>query len=311
MRSILRRFFAVFFAALVLGAALPAMAFAATGSKPTNRGLYVTPVRQFIAMDAGTTKSSNITVGNFTDNPMVVKFSVKAFTVSDYSYGFEFEDAPVGRVDFDIDSVSLKPNESRTVPFQIELPDSVQPGGQYYTLFATGTGASGQAAQQVQATSLVYLTVNGALIRSGGLEDSSIDRFTFRPQIHYSLDIANTGNVHYFAALNARINQPVGKDIVSSETHLLLPHKTRHFEASIKSPVLPGIYRVTYGYTPQDGEPVTRSSYVAYLPPWALAAFVILIWLVWIIRQRLRKLRRRRRLAAEDSRVKDDGDATD
>jgi len=272
---------------------------AAAAAAPRNKGLTITPIRAFISQNAGTVKTSNISVGNFTDGPVIVDFSVKAFTVNDYSYSFQFNDAPANRVNFDIDKVSLKPNESKSIPFVITLPTDSSPGGQYYTLFATATGQTGTARQQVQAASLLYLTVNGKLIHTGGLRGSSISHFVYKSAIPFSLDIGNTGNVHYFAFINARLSGWFVGDVTSSETHLILPGTTRHFASSIKSPVWPGLYRVTYGYSTDFQPAVTRISRVVYIPPWSLAAVVIIAWIVWLIIHR-HKLRIRRHSGVDD-----------
>ncbi len=272
---------------------------AAEASAPKNKGLYITPIREFISQDAGTVKTAKITVGNFTDEPMVISFSIKAFSVADYSYSFKFDNAPANRVTFDIDKVSLMPNESKSVAYSITLPADSPPGGQYYTLFATGSGQTGTARQQVQAASLLYLTVNGKLIHTGGLRGSSISHFVYKSAIPFSLDIGNTGNVHYFAFINARLSGWFVGDVTSSETHLILPGTTRHFASSIKSPVWPGLYRVTYGYSTDFQPAVTRISRVVYIPPWSLAAVVIIAWIVWLIIRR-HKLRIRRHSGVDD-----------
>jgi hypothetical protein len=233
---------------------------------PKNKGLYITPIRQFVSMDAGKTRNSTITIGNFTD----------------YSYGIQFGDAPVNRIHFPTEQYELKSNESKTIPYEIFLPANTPPGGQYYTLFATGSGSNGKAKQQVQTTSLLYLTVNGKLSHGSRLERSSISHFSFRSNIPYRLDIANTGNIHYFVYLNAKLHGWLSSSDTSSETHLLLPHTSRHFESSIKSPVLPGVYRATYGYTTEFEKPVTSSSWVIYLPPWSLVLVVLVLWGGWL-----------------------------
>lgn len=277
----------------------------ATGSStPTNKGLYITPVRQFITMKAGSSKSANITVGNFTDNPMVVSFSVKHFSVSDYSYNFKFETITDNNVSISNEPVRLKPSETKTIPFNIAVPAGNPPGGQYYTLFATGQGETGSAAQQVQATSVLYLTVDGELRHSGSLVDSSISRFAYRSDIPFSLDIENTGNTHYFVFINGKLAGPLTGQSKSSEAHLLLPSKTRHFESTIPAPKLPGIYRAVYGYSSDFSAAQTRTSYIVYIPPWSLAGLVLVAWAVWAVRRRLRKHRQQRAVKASN---KDDG----
>jgi hypothetical protein len=283
-------------AAIILLLGLSAPAQAAGAEEITNKGLYITPIRQFITQDSGTTKQASITVGNFTDKPMQVHFSAKLFTVADYSYDYKFSDAVDNPIAFDTDNINLQPGDTRVMPYRITLPAESRPGGRYYTLFATGRGDNGTAPQQIQATSVVYLTVNGKLVQRSGLLNSSIDHFVFRPQIPYTLDVVNQGNVHYFAYLSATVRGIFGTGRNTQETHLLIPGTTRRFDTSVKTPFWPGIYWVTYGYRTEFEPPVSRVSRIVYLPPWSLAGAVLLAWAVWLV---IHRIRHRRQGAAE------------
>jgi hypothetical protein len=303
MRRLLLSITALLSLAVVVLPAMPASAASGTSDRPAGKGLYISPVRQYITLDADASKVSKITVGNHTEKQMVIRFSVKAFSVKDLSYSFVFSNPTANTIAFDMASVTLKPGENKSVPYSITLPKNSKPGGQYYTLFATGTGETGNARQQIQATSLLYLTVNGKLIRSGSIVDGGISHFSFKPEIPFFLTIRNTGNVHYFAFINADADSlfHLHKHQSSTETHLLMPGTTRRFESSLPIPQLPGVYHVAYGYTTDFQQTVKRASYALYIPPWFIALLVIIMWVVWVvIRHRRRRKKTRPSVPTEE-----------
>lgn len=262
-----------------------------------NEGLFVTPIRQYITIPAGTNKQNNITVANYTRHAMTVSFSVKQFSVADYSYDFQFNDDNSGLIGFNFNQVTLKPGENKVVPYQITIPVRSPSGGEYYTLFATANGQSGNSQEQVQATTLLYLTISGQLIQTSSLRQSSLQRLVFGSRIPFSLDIADTGNVHYFAYVSASLQGPWTSKSTDSETHLVLPATTRHIPTSLPSPVLPGIYRATYGYRTTAQSSVIRQGHVVYVPPWSIAVVLLLGWAGWFGGRYYRRHRRGKRLA--------------
>lgn len=260
-------------ATLLFGVVPPAGAIAPVEANTKNKGLYLSPVRDYLTLKAGDTTTHVLTVANLTEAPMDITTHIEEFSVANFSYDFTFSDSPNGWVSFTDATVTLQPNESRNIPYRISVPDNAAPGGHYYTLFASSTSASGTAKSTVQATMLLYLTVDGKLVRTSQAVGESLPSFVISPEVNYSVDIKNTGNTHYFAYTSASISGPFYRDSPNGTSQLLMPGTTRKAAGSIKSPLIPGIYTLTYTVAPDQGEPITGSRIFVYLPLWFIILF--------------------------------------
>lgn len=287
----LRLLAVVVLVSLFVGVLAPTPATAAT---PTNKGLLISPLKTYSAVNAGSTKTSTITVANLTEQPITVKFSIKQFSVSDYAYDFHFTDPGNNWVVLDTLAVQLQPNESKNVPYTITAPTGSAPGGYYYTFIASANLSTAGIVSTVQAASLLYLTVTGKLVETSAPIHSTINHFVYQGDVHYSFDVKNTGNVHYFAYFSGSLHSLFGRTTMFGTSHLLLPGTTRRVSGIIPAPLLPGIYKAYYGYKTDAGAIVMHSSYLIYIPPWSVAALLLVLFAVykfWRYRQRYPKQR--------------------
>ena len=274
------------FALLVLGlilVGLPASAVQAA-TEPKNKGLLITPLREFLRLDAGKAQTGTFTVADLTDKAMTVRLSFKQFSVSDYAYDYRFDDPTNNWLSLSNTEVTLQPYKSQKITYTLTAPLDAAPGGLYYTLFASTSGSSnGDLGQTVQVTTLVYVTINGTLVQTSALKDSSIQRFSFGSDFVYTLDALDTGNVHYFVYTSGKLQGLLTKES-APVTHLLMPGAVRRITGSIPAPILPGVYKATYGYTTDSGHTMTRDSMVVFVPPWSLAllaAAILIGSFVW------------------------------
>lgn len=255
-----------------------------------NKGLFITPVRDFTAVDAGRTSKKSFTVANYTEQPMTISLSVEAFSVTDYAYDYRFSPPKDDWITLSENEITLAPNKSQKIPYTVTVPADAPPGGQYYTLFASSTSQAGGIKSQIRAATLLYLTVNGPLLRTGTITKSSFPRLAFWKHIPFSVDIKNTGNVHYFGHAEAQITGLFTNRTVTTPEHLLMPDAPRNITTEVRAPILPGIYRVRYGYANDQGQKVLKSQLLFYVPPWSVTAVILLSWLLAAI---IRKFRAR------------------
>lgn len=250
---------------------LPVRALAA--STPTiEKGLLITPLRQFLSVGAGSAIKSTFTVANLTDEPLSVSLSVKQFSVTDYVYNYTFNDPTNDWLHLGLKNVTLAPNQSQSIPYELDVPAGSAPGGHYYTLFASANLSSQGVNNTIQAADLVYLTVNGKLIHTSHLQDSSIQRLSFGHTIPFRLQPVNTGNVYSFIYVSGQLHGLFVHAPQTAAAHLIMPGKVRALSSSIPSPVFPGIYRATYGYKTADANWVVQESHwVVFIPPWFIA----------------------------------------
>lgn len=255
---------------------------AAAGSSPLAKsptGLLITPVRQFLSVNAGGETKSALTVENLTGSTLRVSFSVEQFSVTDYVYNYTFSQPNNTWLQPSIPDVDLQPHQSVDIPFTITVPPRSAPGGYYYTLLASASLSTAGVTNTIQAADLIYFTVNGPLITVSHLEANSIDHLVFGRTIPFHLEPINTGNVYSFVYVSGQLHGLLVKPPETSTAHILMPGKVRALDGAISSPVLPGIYLVTYGYKTTAGWAIELSSWVIFIPPWFIA-FVLAVLLI-------------------------------
>jgi len=282
--------------AVLLCAALPATAQAEAVPAGQVRGLLITPLRQYLKTAAGTTVRSSLSVTNLTDKPLDVHLSVQQFSVANYSYNYQFTHPNNDWLHLDRTGFNLQPHRSQTVGYQLNVPDHTAPGGHYYTLFASASLATQGINNTIQAADLLYVTVAGKLTYTNQLRTSSIDHLSFGQPITYSLEAVNTGNVYYFAYVGGQLHGPSTKPAPTPEAHMLMPGAIRKLTGTIAAPVLPGIYKASYGYRIDNGQTIQRTGTVLFIPPWSVA-FLIALLLICGAFIRARRQRRRKRAA--------------
>jgi hypothetical protein len=256
---------------VLLCTALPGNARATAAVPLSQKGLLITPIRQQLSVDAGKAIKSDLTVANLTDSPLTVALSVGQFSVTDYSYNYTFDQPANDWLRLGVTTISLQPHESGHIPYSVVIPAHTTSGGRYYTLFASTNLSSNGVKSTLQTTDLLYLTVNGKLIRTSHLVGSSIHWLSFGRTIDFTLQALNTGNVYFFAYTNSQLHGLLVRHSSTSDTHILMPGKIRTIHSTIASPILPGIYRATYGYKTDAGQNVVQSHWIVYVPPWFIA----------------------------------------
>jgi hypothetical protein len=262
---------------LICGA-VPGRALAAA-TPPTEKGLLITPVRQFLSGDAGRTTDSTFSIANLTDKPLNVALSVQQFSVTDYSYNYQFQAPKDDWLHLSVTSTVLQPHKSQDIGYSLRIPRGSAPGGHYYTLFASANLSSQGVDSTIQAADLVYLTVSGKLSSVSHLQSSSIHWLSFGHDIPFSLQPINTGNIYSYVYVSGQLHGLFVRPPTTSNAHLLMPGKVRDLSASIPSPVLPGIYLASYGYKTDSDWIIQQSHLVVFIPPWFIA-FVLAIVLI-------------------------------
>jgi hypothetical protein len=266
--------------ALAIFLFLPVPAAAAPAK---NEGLLITPLREYITVDAGKTKTGAVTVANLTGTRMAIALSVEQFSVADYSYDYRFKPDKHNWIHLEQTAVELEPGKSRRIPYQITVPDKAAAGGTYFTVFASTQfqGVNGVGGK-VQAATVLYITVNGKLAKTSALRRGVVPRVSFGGDIPFRFDAAHTGNTHFFLYASGSIEGMGAKQHSPETTRLLLPDTARTMSGTIPAPLLPGIYEVTYGYRTDGGHTEQQNAHVLYLPVWSLAFPVGIGWLVFL-----------------------------
>lgn len=261
---------------LVLSAWIPQNQAAEAATKAT--GLSISPLYQYTQVQAGSPQNGSITIADLNSTPMTVSLSVKRFSVSDYTYDYSFSAPGNDWINLGQTEASLQPGQSQKVAYSLNVPAGAAPGGYYYTLLASANLGNHGLNTTVQAASLLYVTVAGQLVQTGRIEHSKIPWFSFGKGVTYSLDALNTGNVHYFVYTSGSLHGMFLSKQSAALTYLLMPGHLRRLTGTIPAPWLPGIYHASYGYhTDSSSKLITRSRSILFIPPWFVAAVVIIL----------------------------------
>lgn len=287
----------------LLSAALLVGLFPGVGSaaSTTNKGLFLSPPRNFIDVDAGKTAQGEMTLANFTESPLDIALSIKEFTVADYSYDYVFRDVTENWVHFSQSSVRLEPAKNQKISYTVTPPAQTAPGGKYYTIVASATIKRGSVPAEVQVAAPLYITVKGTAIQTSKLASHSLPSIVIGDHVPFSLDITNTGNIHYTTTVTGSLSGPWTDKSTITATHILLPGTTRRITESIPMPLLPGVYKASYGYGTDTSKPIMIEGFVVYTPLWFYAVMLFIVWVAYILMRR-RKSKHTPMPTATDSR---------
>lgn len=279
------------FIAIIASMLIGLLPQAAGAEAAIDKGLSISPLRSELSTKAGQTVKGSFTVANLTDKPMMVSFSVSQFSVTNFVYDYEFRTSDNDWVKIQVPQIELRPREGKKIPYAVSIPERTAPGGYYYTLFASTKIASG-IPSTVQAASLLYMTVEGKLIRTSVLQNDSIPFIVTGNEVPYKFDIKNLGNVHFSAYFYGQLDTIFSKGAQVGTSHLVMPGLVRTIEGTIPSPLLPGVYKVTFGYKVDFANfLVTRVAYIVYIPPWSIIAVIfVLICAKWLWQKRRDRL---------------------
>ena len=252
-----------------------------------DKGLLITPIRAYKTVAADKTSSGSLTVGNLTRKSIDISLSVEQFSVTDYSYDYVFSPPKEQWVEFETPFLKLAPNETREVKYRIAVPKDASPGGHYFTLFAQ---AQLEPGKKVRAATVLYVTVDGEITKTSTIEGAVLPDVSFGNDIPYSLTIHATGNTHFLIYASGKLEGWSVWQKTSDSAHILLPNTNRRIEGSIAAPLLPGLYKASYGYKTEEGQLVQQSKNIVYVPIWFLLILVGVIWGIIAFLQRRRRL---------------------
>ncbi len=254
-----------------------------------NKGLFISPLRAYLSVTANSAQHGVFTIANHTTGPMSINVSVEQFSVADYSYEYRFQQTQEDWVKLSQTELQLAPDKSQDLTYTIATPAKATPGGHYFTIFATAHVQNNPS--QVRAATVLYVTVEGALVKTSVITHTSIPAFSFGQDVNFSMDVKNTGNTHFFTYTAGKLSGLSVNTDAPESTNLLMPGTSRTIGSTIRAPLLPGLYKATYGYRTDDGHYEERSSYVTFIPPWSLLVPVGIAWFVYA----LHHYRKRRR----------------
>lgn len=256
-----------------------------------HKGLTITPATQDISAKSGVVTNKKIEITNHSDGQLTVDLQVKEFETTDYTYDFVFKDPMNHWIHLKQSRFTLKPKQKITIDIAIDVPKGTAPKSHYFAIFASSDMSTVGFKQTAQVVSLLMVKVEGDWVQSGVIHHDYVPFLNIDSKIPYKFEAENTGNVHYNVIVFGQVENLFGtKGKEQGAGHVLIPNTKRVIEGYVASPIWPGIYKFTYGYSIGSGTTeVTKTVYILFVPPWSIVLAIVGIFIgikVWRRHQR-------------------------
>ncbi len=259
----------------------------ARAAETDNAGLSISPVRKEVAVAAGQSADGQLIVTNRTDKNMTVSVAVQSLSVANHTYEYQFKPLEYNWVKLGATSVSLRAHQQSPIPYTVTTPKDAASGGYYFALLASTPMTINGVTSTVRAAMPLYVTVDGgALRRSAAMENAQVPFIVTGSTFMYAYDVKNSGNVHLNGHFTTQLESFFGQSPKVSEDHAVFPNTARTISGTIPSPLLPGIYKLTYGYTATSYDGVMKTAYIVNLPLWFVIAVLAVIGIGSSLRHR-------------------------
>jgi len=273
------------------------------------KALTISPVRFEISGESGQTLIGEITLSNEDNIVRTFYSSSENFEARGEGGDPYFKPAEEGLSTWikTESKIVLQPEETKTVPFSIEIPEGADPGGHFAAIFWSNMPPRNEGEQQMivgaRLGTLVLLRVAGEIREGGGILEFGAENkvFTHLP-ISFFYRLANDGNDWIRPEGEIKIRNIIGLRTVVLDANSVqgnvLPGSVRRFnvewsvqnETTKESGFLAtaghqwrnfafGVYTATLNLS--WGQQVTRNiNYWFFIIPWQLLSIIIVILLI-------------------------------
>lgn len=282
--------------------------FAAQTASVGGNALKISPVREDITMDPGTTKTVDVFVTNLTSVSAKLRGSVNDFVASKDETGHpdiildEDKSAPShGLKQFvePIGSFTLKPGEQKNVKAVIRVPKGTAGGGYYGAVRFYPQQATGDKSLNLTASvgSIILLKINGDVTEKMSVSSFDVRRgdnaaffFTSNKDLKNVVRFHNQGNVQVEPFGKMQLKR-FGKVVGEFEVNTLdpkgnvLPDSIRRFDTGLKNVSSFGKYTLegNFGYG-STGQLLTAKATFYVIPvAYVIVAGVLLALLILLI----------------------------
>lgn len=271
------------------------------------------PLMEFDARP-GDTLVDVVKLYNETNGPLTLTASVQSFKALGETGTPQF--LPVAEnvglatwLKLDETTVTIQPNERKSVLFTVNVPMDADPGGHFAgILWSTGTPAAaapgGAAVGLVAQTgTLILVRVAGVINEAGRIVEFGTDKtsYNYLPA-NFALRFENTGNVHLKPAGTIEIHNMWGTKVASMTVNEnlanVLPDSIRKFEAVWQKEALPvgasewqkerqnsawGKYTAVVTLNYGAGGSVVQAKTSFWVFPWRVALFYLVLLVIIVL----------------------------
>jgi hypothetical protein len=293
---------------VALLALLPMTASAAEQQVPSSaNGFRISPIRQSLTIDPGTSQKMLISLTNTTALPVNARAIINDFVASADENG----DARILLNDNDkalsnsfkslittIDDVALGPNEKKDVPVTVAVPAKAAPGGYFGVIrFTPSNKDGGNVALTASVGTLVLVRVPGAvtekleLVQLGVTSGKKTGGFYTSAPTTAFVRLKNTGNVHVQPFGRLLIKDSSKKEVASfefnpadntSQRSNVLPNSIRRYETSLGDHKWFGKYtvQVNLGYGINTSDLISAETSFWVIPTWVIVIAGVVLLLI-------------------------------
>lgn len=268
--------------------ALLASATIAYAQGEVRESITMSPTSRKYKADAGTTIKDELTIVN--DGSVAYDFLVYArpYSIVDNQYDNPNFTAVTKYADlyawvqFPETKFHIEAGATKKVPYSIQIPDGVAPGGHYGVIFAetqpSGDDASGNSVlRKKRVGAIMYATVNGEYRNTGEVIGGDIPFWQTQPPLSATVAAKNTGNTDFTDTVRMTVRDVFGNikyDI--KKEYQVLPETSRTMAITWDKAPWFGFYKVQTQQAFLD-KTVMSEGYVLLMPRFIPFVVVIIV----------------------------------
>lgn len=271
----------------------------------------VSPGKDSINLDPGTTYENTIQVHNNGNIPIHVDAGILPYHVNNHTYEPIYEQTKYTEITkwitLSTESFDLNPDETIFVGYSVTVPEDVPAGGQYAIIAfdSVSVATENSTVEAIQRIGvIVNAEISGDTRMSGEIVEQKIEAFKFQPPITASVSVSNNGNVNSTVSSVMKIfNYFDGSEVYTNASNPTVndvyPDTIRDITMAWDSSPKLGIFNVvlTTSYL-NDISTITKTVFIC--PLWLIIVVLIIIFAFIIII--IAKIRKRQKIHHRSSR---------
>lgn len=277
----------------LLGAALAAAVAVSVGSvhassiPPDNTAITISPASSAPSLKPGGSQLYNISVLNNGNTSYNARLYSEPYNVVGINYDPSFSQLPgtvnaASWVKLSKQTIFVPAHETVVVPYTLAIPANTTPGGYYAVIFVeTKPPKVSNVQAQNRVGDILYITAQGPVRTGGKIIGTPLPHITSATNLELSLEVSDTGSLHYLTKANISVINLFGKDVFTgSFERYVLPQTVRKISTSWKTPSL-GIFKVSRQAIVAGHLQSLPDKWVVVIHPWVIVLAVIILALIF------------------------------
>ncbi len=272
------------------------------GNAFAEKAFTVSPMTQKVVLAPGETYRGGLKISNpvTSTEDFDYEVSVAPYSVKNDSYD-EVDYKTKGKMNTIVEwttienpTGTLKPNDSVTISFEINVPKEVPAGGQYMALFVSEDTSKKQPGgdmaiiEKMGMAHIVYAEVAGETRNEGRIIENNLPSFLTSNVLKASATVANDGNVHTDAKYTLQVwplfsDEEICTNEETRDSMLVLPETKKYYSQECNLPMF-GIFRAKQVVKIFGEESIVEKT-ILVCPLWLLfvVIFGIVLLIAWLV----------------------------